>query len=274
MKSMKIKTANDNYNAKKEFTDALQSLSYTLSHWSVFQDFLDYSLLMFRWWDVKESMFDELRKRYPKPEQHKDFAKAFYAMSIMAQGGNHISNGLETDEVIGFQDPFGDYFMEHFSSDRAGQFFTPQHLCDLKAIMLMGNIEDGQSVCDPAVGSGRCLLSAAKIARKAGKQLKYYSSDIDITCCKMTVLNMLMNSMPGEVAHMNTLTMEHWKSWKITLIPTFNGPPLPMYIELPAGHSQMIVKFKATFEELNQPKPLPEFKKPPFGNSSQISLFT
>jgi tRNA G37 N-methylase Trm5 len=70
------------------------------------------------------------------------------------------------------------------------------------------------------------LLSAAKINRRA----LFYAADLDITCCKMTLVNMLLNSLRGEVAHINTLSNDFYKGYKVstTLV---NGYHMPYYIE-------------------------------------------
>lgn len=62
-----------------------------------------------------------------------------------------------------------------------------------------------QSVCDPTCGSGTLLLAAAKTCadKNQGRRPRCFGSDIDIICVKMAVVNMLMNSIPGEIAWMN-----------------------------------------------------------------------
>jgi len=166
--------------AKNDFAKALDRLAYTQQLWTVFEDFLDYALLMFRWQEVKESDFDELRKHYPKEEQYKLFAEAFCAMADIADNDGE-----------GFADPFGDYFMEHFGNKFKGQFFTPECVCDMMAKMQgLENAEDKSTVCDPTCGSGRMLLSAAKINRR----LIFYAGDIDLNCCKMTAINFILNT--------------------------------------------------------------------------------
>lgn len=76
-----------------------------------------------------------------------------------------------------------------------------------------------QSVCDSCSGSGGMLLSAVKKCAEEndGGRLFCYGSDIDLICVKMTVVNLMMNSVPSEVTWMNTLTMQHWRSYHIDL---------------------------------------------------------
>ncbi|GAC1315123.1 MAG: hypothetical protein NVSMB24_40450 [Mucilaginibacter sp.] len=56
------------------------------------------------------------------------------------------------------------------------------------------------TVYDPACGSRRMLLAAAKSNRHA----MFYGADLESTCCKMALINMLFNSLGGEIAHMNS----------------------------------------------------------------------
>ena len=96
--------------------------------------------------------------------------------------------------------------MECVSFGRNGQFFTPQEICDMMAKITIeeNKLKDNQAVCDPACGSGRTLLGIAKLNRR----LKFYASDIDLTCVKMCVLNMMINCMEGEIAWMDTLRIQ------------------------------------------------------------------
>lgn len=109
-----------------------------------------------------------------------------------------------------FCDVLGDIFMEYISHRHNGQSFTPQHVSDLMAGVTCANIRPGQSVYDPTCGSGRMLLSVVKSLSRTNPNDRTfcYGSDIDLMCVKMTTVNMLMNSIPGEIAWMNTFTLE------------------------------------------------------------------
>ena len=74
----------------------------------------------------------------------------------------------------------------------------------ISEMILDCNLADGQTVIDPTCGSGRMLLAAAKRNRHA----LFYGADLDVTCCKMTLINMLFNSLTGEITHMNSLSNE------------------------------------------------------------------
>lgn len=219
--------------AQKDFHKALDSLAYSQGHWQVFEDFLDYTLLMLRWQDRKEEDFEDLYKRYPKPEQHKLFAEAFFSLGEIAD-----------NDGAGFYDPFGDYFMEHFGNKFKGQFFTPDPITELMAqLIIADDTPPGCNVCDPTCGSGRTLLSAAKMNRN----MVFYGADIDLNCCKMTVINMILNTMEGEVAWMDSLMMKHWKSWHIRKVHNGTGY-LPYYTVTGPGETRFIERLQATMK--------------------------
>ena len=202
----------------KRFADALLFLGRTQSVATAFDDFLDFALLFIKWWDRRPEEYVDLKKKYPSQNAHEQFVEAFLAMAEIADHGG-----------AGFKDPFGDFYMEHLSNGGAGQFFTPEPICDFMAqLQVPGEMPDGASVGDPCCGSGRMLLSAAKINRKA----QFYAADLDLTCCKMTLLNFLLNTMCGEVAWMNSLSLEHWKSWKVSKVMDAGGMYLPYYQEI------------------------------------------
>ena len=70
------------------------------------------------------------------------------------------------------------------------------------------------------------LLAVAKLNRSS----LLYGADLDITCCKMALLNMLLNSLSGEIAHMNTLSNEFYRGFKVSTV-LINGFYMPYYTE-------------------------------------------
>ena len=112
-----------------------------------------------------------------------------------------------------------------------------------------------QTVCDSCCGSGRMLLSAVKKCAEEndGGRLFCYGSDIDLICVKMTVVNLMMNSVPGEVAWMNTLTMQHWRSYHIDL-QLIAGVWLPILKITEAGDTSFIRKLENAMEDNSELK--------------------
>lgn len=86
-----------------------------------------------------------------------------------------------------------------------------------------------------------------------GGRLFCYGSDIDLICVKMTVVNLMMNSVPSEVTWMNTLTMQHWRSYHIDL-QLIAGVWLPILKITEAGDTSFIRKLENAMEDNSELK--------------------
>lgn len=183
----------------EKYTCYLEELARIHSRSNVFEDFLVLVVCCLSM-QQKEAVYLSVIKKY-SCEEAQLFIKAF--ASLVDEMDN---NGQ------GFNDAFGDYFEEFLSNGKNGQFFTPQCLCDLMAKITdkKSEIKDKNlKVYDPTCGSGRLLLSSAKIDRN-----KYFiGADISLTCCYMTLINMCLNSMRGEVLYMDSLNDKVWRKW-------------------------------------------------------------
>lgn len=135
-------------------------------------------------------------------------------------------------KIHGWYDAFGDLYMSLITSKSGqsakGQFFTPDHICDLmKDIIMAGALKDAKvTIMDPTCGSGRTLLAA-----HAQDPTAYHcAEDIDQTCCMMTVCNFLIHGVRGEVIWHNSLQPEtYWKGWRTNYLTAFLKFP---YIEI------------------------------------------
>ncbi len=183
-----------------EFGKHFDTLCYRSDAYSIFDDFLDFALHYFNPGQSPD-FIDVLKKRYPREEEFAVFPKMLESYMEAAKG----------DDGTGLVDPLGDFFMERLSRGHNGQFFTPIGICNLMAMITVVGAKDGQSVNDCACGSGRNLLAAARINRN----LILFGEDLDIRCCKMTLLNLLVNNLQGRVRHQDTLRMEVFQSWAI-----------------------------------------------------------
>ena len=121
-----------------------------------------------------------------------------------------------------YSDLLGRYFTEHITNGRNGQFFTPASVSSLMGRLTYGNDRpQGKRVYDPSCGSGGLLLEFAKFA----PDNYFYGNDISMSCSKMTSLNFMFNGLRGEVACMNTLSMEWVKGWHIN-VPSLGIKPI------------------------------------------------
>jgi len=195
----------------KQLLTAFERFAYGQSLHTAFVELLDWTLLPFRKWDDAESQNTALEKyrSHPKVQQ---------LITLVTLIGD-----LSED----FNDPLGELYMQAISNGFQGQYFSPTSVCDMMAVISVGaDSKPGQTVCDCACGSGRMLLAAAKINR----HLHLYGADLDITCCKMALLNMLFNSLTGEIAHMNSLSNDFYTGYKVSTV-LVDGFHYPYYIE-------------------------------------------
>lgn len=190
-----------------------KELSYRFDASEVFSDFLDYVLLVMKWQD-HDRKFTYFEEKYQ--EQYGKFQQMLDELSIESDNAGE-----------GMKDALGDFFMDEISHGRNGQYFTPQDICDMIASMTLDVVKDDQQISDPACGSGRMLLAAGKINRNA----IFFGSDIDMTCCKMAVINMYFNTMRGEITCMDTLSMEFRKAWQLDY-KNIGGHNIPFWIEI------------------------------------------
>jgi hypothetical protein len=103
------------------------------------------------------------------------------------------------------------------SSDAFGQHFTPHNLCDAKAEMILSDVDEDRdepyTVQDPASGSGRLLISAAK-KLPDDVDAEFYGVDKDSTCAKMTALNLTFFNMDGYAVQGDSLKMDYRRVWQ------------------------------------------------------------
>ncbi|WP_210521899.1 N-6 DNA methylase [Hymenobacter terricola] len=171
-----------------------------------------------------------------------------------------------------YSDLLGDYFTEHVTRGRNGQFFTPDNICLMMAKMVGGEACEGKTVNDPACGSGRMLLAFAQDAPKN----HFFASDVDANCARMAALNFYLNGMTGEVVQMNTLTLEAWRAWHINAgVRGIQPIPLEQALQVPRpargkapGAAQSPVRVVPALPVATFP-----FVATPASTSGQLSFF-
>ena len=190
---------------RQTFEQLMEQLARRHGVQAVFSDFLTLLVCAFSLGQREEEYLATIRK-YEKPEAYR-FSEALAALTVEMTG-----------DGSGMVDVLGDYFERFLSYGRNGQFFTPQHLCDMMA-RLQNPVHALQRILDPACGSGRMLMAMAKLNRHA----LFFGADNDRRCAQMTVVNLTLNSMYGEVAWMNSITNHYYAGWLIE--PTIHGCP-------------------------------------------------
>lgn len=186
-----------NKQLENQFNSIITRLSYRYDIRNVFEALLDVMLCSITIEDEINMTKNPISMFEPKEQEDFKIALTLIGEIIEANGGLH--------------DAFGDMFMEYLSFGKNGQFFTPQPICDMIAQMQITELQNGKSVCDPTCGSGRMLLAGAKINRNA----VFFGSDIDLLCVKMTVLNLALNSLKGEIVWGDPLALKVNASFQI-----------------------------------------------------------
>ena len=120
------------------------------------------------------------------------------APDVFARALGELVSAMERTQ----SDILGDLFEGAVSHGEHGQFFTPDEIC-----RMMAQITDdgaGDSVHDPACGSGRTLLAAGRI----NPDRLFIGCDLDERCVKMTTINLALNGLRGRVVWGNSLSLE------------------------------------------------------------------
>lgn len=178
---------------KNKLADLIAGLDRHRGFSDNFNSLVDFALFMFL-----ANPTEEQRKHFEACRQNPSYLEAVQVIGELSEG---------------YRDSLGDLFMECISHGANGQFFTPDHICELMARITN---DKGESVCDPTCGSGRFLLKALQHSREGdGQEPTLYGCDLDHLCARMTLLNICLNSGRGDVEWGNSLSLEIFKTYHI-----------------------------------------------------------
>jgi len=228
----------------RSFMKGFERLAYGQGHYSqVFEDFLDFCMFYLSLGTVTEHS-ERLEKVY-KAEGLKQMMALF----------EMLGDGSED-----FQDLLGTVYMEIASSHKAsamGQFFTPGNLSAMMTEMIIGDMDtsrEGQSIGDPSCGSGIMLLKAARKFGDRRHLQTFIGADLDRMCCKMCAINMALNTIPGEVYHTNSLTLEYYGGYSLVL-DRLGGKWITYIVKWPNEAIDAInERIKQDFQQSNEQK--------------------
>jgi hypothetical protein len=120
-------------------------------------------------------------------------------------------------------DVLGEFYEQNLQRKGASQFFTPWPICTFMAKSTFEvTPEERQNqplrILEPACGSGRMLMAMLKVA---GPYHEYYAVDLDVTCVKMTVVNLFLSGLfRSEVLCGNFLLPEDFRvSYRTSFLP-------------------------------------------------------
>lgn len=158
-----------------------------------------------RYFDQREAQYMRTIQKYDKKEL--DAFPDFFANVVL---------GMEEHPDCDF---LGELYMGlDLGNDRAGQFFTPYHVCSLMAQttindeMLKSKIDQQGwiSINDCACGAGATLVAAANHLRSVGinyhTEALFVAQDIDATVALMCYIQLSLLGCAGYVKVGNTLT--------------------------------------------------------------------
>ncbi len=178
-----------------KFEKILEKFIYKFDYHRVFDDFLTACIAAYSGGKYEDDYFKAI-----EPYRNTDLITAFPELLSLLVCAN-IENP--------YTDILGEVYMSIASRSKSkhfGQFFTPEHICYFMAQISMDEtITNGKTILDPACGSGRMLLSGAKLNHTNF----FFGADLDPICTKMTALNLSVNGIRGEVSCMDSL-MNKW----------------------------------------------------------------
>lgn len=184
-------------------------------------------------------------------------------LTMKIEDDKHLSVLNNMVKALAYAQPYEDCFgalYEHCASktkkSSMGQFFTPQHVSDMTALIVMGTPQKvrrhflrAQRCCkrrlkkrypwaipiaigidfskyrpifstEPCVGSGRMVLAGTRVHResKQKRSLVWYCMDLDPLCCKMTALNCFLNSIPAYIFYGDSLRLEFYHCYVVKTV--------------------------------------------------------
>ena len=205
-------------NVGKEIWNELEKVhQFGYSYSTIFSDFLDsvlYALLSLTDNISEKDFIDRLKENKLKGKYEDSYLevvgryKENQSKDIGSRPCNYFGKAwwkLQGDT----EDVLGEIYMAKISSGEHGQFFTPNHVTNMMAEM--AGIGEGETVNDPACGSGRFLISAAKV----NKDALLMGIDLSLVCVKMAVINMWLHDLNADIYHGDSLKQEMYRVYRI-----------------------------------------------------------
>lgn len=182
---------------------------------SRFDVFRDWTHLMVHALARDDDSYLESMSRYDKAnERHEVGCRPADSFSLAL--GELMQATSETN-----RDVLGDVYEAYgVTSDQLGQHFTPHGLCAMTARLSIGpTAPEGKgqiTVSDPACGSGRFFLAAA---RQATDPVLCMGVDRDGVCARMAALNCCLFNLDAAIVHGDSLTFESFGAWRTRSTP-------------------------------------------------------
>lgn len=199
------------------FEGLLCSFQYRYDLRTVFDDFLTMALCAFSQNPLTgkshdEDLYLQIIAKYTPDEVRTKFPKMLACLTLEMEA--------QKDSDMG-NDVLGAFYEQHFCRKGAAQFFTPWPICTFMAsVTFHADLmeRDPLLILDPCCGSGRMLLASSKVN---GPRHEYYGIDIDLTCVKMTAINLFLNGIfHAEVMCGDALSQDDFRgSYRTSFLP-------------------------------------------------------
>ena len=206
-------------NQKETFAGLMHSFGYRYDPRTVFDDFLTMSICaVSQNPGTGKSYYEDIYLSTVLP--YKDDSLRYNFPKMFGCLVDEMDDRVNSDTG---NDVLGEFYEQNFSRKNSGQIFTPWHICKFMAEITVSEArkEDNERslrIIDPACGSGRMILAAAKANSPRDE---YYGIDIDSTCVKMTALNLFLNGIfHSEVLCADALMPEDFRfSYRLSFAP-------------------------------------------------------
>lgn len=195
-------------NYKNEIIKAIESMSGRYSPYNIFSDWVEMCALSImnavdvthdRIWEDREQQYIDTARKYSETEM-KCFAQMFVWL------GDALTDDMH--------DVLGDIYMTAGMGNKyTGQFFTPFHLSELCARVLIDTNklpETGHiDIHEPSCGGGGMIIAACKVLHEGGfdfqRRLKVVAQDLDWKGVYMTYLQLSLIGCDAVVVQGDTL---------------------------------------------------------------------
>lgn len=174
---------------------------------------------------IEEGTFqlDDLGQAFNEIERaDKDFNELFEDIDLYSnklgklpqEKNKRISNVMKQFAEVNFANYSGDvlgdvyeYMLANFASEsgkKAGEFYTPQPVSRLMAMIAMDGKEDkaGLTVFDPTLGSGSLLLNVRNFSNEANR-IRYFGQELNNSTYNLSRMNMILHDVPLEYQSLN-----------------------------------------------------------------------
>ena len=198
----------------RAFNKLFSDLEHGWNYDRFFGDFVDFLTESFM--PVRQDAYERLTKKYGNLDRFIQLTREFIA--------------TQDRQIVGpndWYDGLGEFYQVLTSRGQSqimGQYFTPAEVCTMMAMMSGANADQrgaGQTVHDPACGSGRMLLAWHMITPGNFQ----YGADLDPICAKMTAVNMCIHGCVGEAVCMDSLALTWRFGYRVNHRLNLTGVP-------------------------------------------------